>query len=258
MLSELMLWRCTPEEAMAKIGGYTLALDMTDRQAQVLTGWDKKQFWDQRHWDVDHLKGEAKKKGHPWSVSKGWDTSLPVSPKIVFYSVSQGSKWKPASSFFWFVFQVSKFLSASRHSGGVENPNELEVSRLKTGFQTQLTILVSNIFFFSRFGVQWMVRSANTVTPGEPQSNFWNHFINFCLTICEGNWLIRININITRDMIFPVADLLSFISHKFSLSPGDLVLTGTPAGLDIVHRFGSLHVCCLSPDHDINNERMLV
>ena len=80
-----MLWRCTPEEAMAKIGGYTLALDMTDRQAQVLTGWDKKQFWDQRHWDVDHLKGEAKKKGHPWSVSKGWDTSLPVSPKVVFY-----------------------------------------------------------------------------------------------------------------------------------------------------------------------------
>ena len=136
-----MLWRCTPEEAMAKIGGYTLALDMTDRQAQVLTGWDKKQFWDQRHWDVDHLKGEAKKKGHPWSVSKGWDTSLPVSPKV--FSVSRGTKWK------WFVFQVSKFLSASRHSGGVENPNELEVrSHIQTGSQTRSTFLVSNIFFF--------------------------------------------------------------------------------------------------------------
>ena len=58
-------------------------------------------------------------------------------------------------------------------------------------------------------------------------------------------------------MIFPVADLLSFISHKFSLSPGDLVLTGTPAGLNIVHRFGSLHVCCPSPDYDINNEHMI-
>ena len=33
-------------------------------------------------------------------------------------------------------------------------------------------------------------------------------------------------------MIFPVAHLLSYISHKFSLSPGDLVLTGTPAGAD--------------------------
>ena len=28
--------RCSPEEAMTKIGGYTLALDMTDRQAQVV------------------------------------------------------------------------------------------------------------------------------------------------------------------------------------------------------------------------------
>ena len=27
--------RCSPEEAMTKIGGYALALDMTDRQAQV-------------------------------------------------------------------------------------------------------------------------------------------------------------------------------------------------------------------------------
>ena len=142
-----MLWRCTPEEAMAKIGGYTLALDMTDRQAQVLTGWDKKQFWDQRHWDVDHLKGEAKKKGHPWSVSKGWDTSLPVSQKVVFYSVSQKTKWKSVPSFFWFVLKVSKFLSASRHSGGVENPNELEVrSHLKTGFQKYFLLAIFSFF----------------------------------------------------------------------------------------------------------------
>jgi len=117
------LSRCSPEEAMTKIGGYALALDMTDRQAQ----------------------GEAKKKGHPWAVSKGWDTSLPV----------------------------SKFLSASRHS--VENPDNLEI---------------------------WC--SVN----GEKRQH--------------GN---------TRDMIFPVAHLLSFISHKFTLSPGDLVLTGTPAGV---------------------------
>ena len=39
-----------------------------------------------------------------------------------------------------------------------------------------------------------------------------------------------IKVHFFRDMIFPVAHLLSFISHKFSLSPGDLVLTGTPAG----------------------------
>ena len=37
-------------------------------------------------------------------------------------------------------------------------------------------------------------------------------------------------------MIFPVAQLLSFISHKFTLSPGDLVLTGTPAGVTFIQK----------------------
>lgn len=35
----------------------------------------------------------------------------------------------------------------------------------------------------------------------------------------------------TRDMIFPVADLLSFISSAVTLEAGDLVLTGTPEGV---------------------------
>jgi 2-keto-4-pentenoate hydratase/2-oxohepta-3-ene-1,7-dioic acid hydratase in catechol pathway len=35
----------------------------------------------------------------------------------------------------------------------------------------------------------------------------------------------------TAEMIFPVDQLLSFISHSFTLEPGDLVLTGTPAGV---------------------------
>ena len=33
------------------------------------------------------------------------------------------------------------------------------------------------------------------------------------------------------DMIFDVASLVSEISHHFSLFPGDIVLTGTPAGV---------------------------
>jgi 2-keto-4-pentenoate hydratase/2-oxohepta-3-ene-1,7-dioic acid hydratase in catechol pathway len=33
------------------------------------------------------------------------------------------------------------------------------------------------------------------------------------------------------DMIFPIAELLSFISHVMTLCPGDLVLTGTPEGV---------------------------
>ena len=35
----------------------------------------------------------------------------------------------------------------------------------------------------------------------------------------------------TRDMLFPVASLLSDISHCFTLLPGDVVMTGTPAGV---------------------------
>ncbi len=35
----------------------------------------------------------------------------------------------------------------------------------------------------------------------------------------------------TRDMIFPVAEVLSYISRFMTLSPGDVVLTGTPEGV---------------------------
>lgn len=35
----------------------------------------------------------------------------------------------------------------------------------------------------------------------------------------------------TRDMVFPVAHLLAYISRIMTLYPGDLVLTGTPAGV---------------------------
>ena len=35
----------------------------------------------------------------------------------------------------------------------------------------------------------------------------------------------------TRDMLFPVTALLAEISATFTLLPGDLVMTGTPAGV---------------------------
>ncbi len=37
----------------------------------------------------------------------------------------------------------------------------------------------------------------------------------------------------TAEMIFSVADLLSFISHAMTLNPGDVVLTGTPPGVGV-------------------------
>jgi 2-keto-4-pentenoate hydratase/2-oxohepta-3-ene-1,7-dioic acid hydratase in catechol pathway len=35
----------------------------------------------------------------------------------------------------------------------------------------------------------------------------------------------------TDDMIFPVAELVSYISRHFTLDPGDVIITGTPQGV---------------------------
>ena len=37
----------------------------------------------------------------------------------------------------------------------------------------------------------------------------------------------------TSDLIFPVASLISYVSHVLTLEPGDLILTGTPEGVGI-------------------------
>lgn len=35
----------------------------------------------------------------------------------------------------------------------------------------------------------------------------------------------------TKDMIFKIPDILSYVSQYFTLEAGDLILTGTPAGV---------------------------
>lgn len=40
----------------------------------------------------------------------------------------------------------------------------------------------------------------------------------------------------TSDLIFGVSEILSFLSYNFTLEPGDLVLTGTPAGVGAFRR----------------------
>ena len=35
----------------------------------------------------------------------------------------------------------------------------------------------------------------------------------------------------TRDLIFPIAELLRYITAAMTLEPGDLISTGTPAGV---------------------------
>ena len=47
---------------------------------------------------------------------------------------------------------------------------------------------------------------------------------------CEVNEEVR-QLGRTKDMIFDVATLVSYVSHVMTLLPGDVVLTGTPAGV---------------------------
>ncbi len=35
----------------------------------------------------------------------------------------------------------------------------------------------------------------------------------------------------TSDLIYPVAELINFISHVMTLLPGDIIATGTPSGV---------------------------
>ena len=37
----------------------------------------------------------------------------------------------------------------------------------------------------------------------------------------------------TADMIFPVAEIVAYLSHCMSLNPGDIIATGTPAGVGL-------------------------
>jgi 2-keto-4-pentenoate hydratase/2-oxohepta-3-ene-1,7-dioic acid hydratase in catechol pathway len=46
----------------------------------------------------------------------------------------------------------------------------------------------------------------------------------------------------TRDLIFPIADLLRYITATMTLEPGDLIPTGTPAGVGAVSSEDSIQV----------------
>jgi len=37
----------------------------------------------------------------------------------------------------------------------------------------------------------------------------------------------------TAEMIFPIAEIVSFISNGLTLMPGDIIATGTPAGVGV-------------------------
>lgn len=53
------------------------------------------------------------------------------------------------------------------------------------------------------------------------------------LLTCKVNQQVR-QMASTRDMVFPVEKLIAFISSVMTLEPGDLILTGTPAGVGLL------------------------
>jgi acylpyruvate hydrolase len=108
-------------EAFSHVLGYAVGLDMTLRDVQA----------------------EAKKKGHPWTVAKGFDTSAPISDIL------------PPSA--------------------IGNPHSLTL----------------------RCSVNGSVRQ-------------------------EGS---------TADMVFSIDKIISYLSSIFTLRRGDLIFTGTPAGV---------------------------
>jgi 2-keto-4-pentenoate hydratase/2-oxohepta-3-ene-1,7-dioic acid hydratase in catechol pathway len=50
---------------------------------------------------------------------------------------------------------------------------------------------------------------------------------------CEVNEEVR-QLGRTKDMVFDAATLVSYVSHIMTLLPGDVILTGTPAGVGLI------------------------
>lgn len=113
--------RVPAEKAMDYVMGYTILLDITARD----------------------LQAEARKKGLPWTVAKGFDTFAPVGPRVV-------------------------------------DRRELKIDDLEIGLK-----------------VNGQVRQLGR----------------------------------TSEMVFKVPELIEYISSIMTLEPGDIIATGTPAGV---------------------------
>jgi 2,4-didehydro-3-deoxy-L-rhamnonate hydrolase len=88
-------------------------------------------------------------------------------------------------------------------------------------------------FQFNRGGQGFKGKSADTFAPLGPWLVTADevHPQNLGMRLSV-NGVLRQDGN-TRDMIFSVAELVSYISSFMSLQPGDVILTGTPAGVGL-------------------------
>ena len=87
-------------------------------------------------------------------------------------------------------------------------------------------------FQFNRGGQGFKGKSADTFAPLGPFLAARDEIVD------PHDLALRLSVNgklrqsgSTRDMIFSIAELVSYISRFMSLQPGDVILTGTPAGV---------------------------
>jgi 2,4-diketo-3-deoxy-L-fuconate hydrolase len=89
-------------------------------------------------------------------------------------------------------------------------------------------------FQFNRAGQGFKGKSADTFAPlgpwlASPEEIPDPQALGLRLSV---NGVVKQN-GSTRDMIFSVAELVAYISRFMSLQPGDVILTGTPAGVGL-------------------------
>ena len=72
-------------------------------------------------------------------------------------------------------------------------------------------------------------KSLDTYTPVGPFVHTGVDVSDLPITLRQ-NGAVRQNAR-TSQMIYPVAEIVSFASHGLTLLPGDLILTGTPSGV---------------------------
>ena len=89
-------------------------------------------------------------------------------------------------------------------------------------------------FQFNRGGQGFKGKSADTFAPLGPFLATQDELVD------PQKLSMRLSVNgvvkqsgSTRDMVYSVAELVSYISRFMSLQPGDVILTGTPAGVGL-------------------------
>ncbi|MBE2314370.1 fumarylacetoacetate hydrolase family protein [Solirubrobacter sp. CPCC 204708] len=106
------------------------------------------------------------------------------------------------------------------------NVSEAEALSYVSGYTVANDVSARDLQFAD---VQWVrAKSLDTFCPLGPQVVELDDPQNLKL-ITRVNGEVKQDSN-TSEMIFGVAELISFCSHSFTLEPGDIILTGTPWG----------------------------